>query len=135
MSKVQIQIIMPEGKKLDRLVDLAVLPGIDGDFEVQEGHAGFITKLRPGNIRIQIDEKSEFFAIHEGFVSVENDKILILSENVETKEEIDIERAKRAKERAERRLAERASDDTIDFRRAEAALHRAIARLDAANLV
>jgi F-type H+-transporting ATPase subunit epsilon len=133
MGKINIKIIMPDKKKLDETVDLAVLPGIDGDFEVQEGHSAFITKLRSGSIRLQTDGNSEYYAIHEGFVTVENNNILILSECCETKKEIDIKRAELARIRAEKRM-QTTREDSIDHRRAELALKRAIARLETSRL-
>ena len=129
MSKINIKIIMPDRKKLDEMVNSVVLPGIDGDFEVLEGHSPFITRLRSGAIRILVDSKHEYYAIHEGFTSVENNKVLVLSEICENQEEIDIKRAEKAKERAEQRFS-KADPGTVDFRRAEVALKRAITRLE-----
>jgi len=124
---------MPDKKKLDEYIDLAVMPGADGDFEVQEGHAPFITMLRPGTMRTQKNGKSEYYAIHEGFVSVENNNIMILSEICEEKSEIVLNRAVLAKERAEERMKSKTSDSDIEFRRAENALKKALTRISTAN--
>jgi F-type H+-transporting ATPase subunit epsilon len=120
---------MPTRKKLDDYIDSAILPGIEGDFEVLEAHSPFLTKLRPGILKTFKGTDTQIFAMHDGFVTVENDKILILSETCELKDEIDLKRAQRAKERAEKRLAELNTADT-DYRRAEIALKRAISRIN-----
>ena len=133
MSKINIKIIMPDKKKLDVMVDSIILPGIDGDFEVLEGHSPFITKLRSGSIRVHIGDKHEYYAIHEGFTSVENNQVLVLSEVCENQAEIDVKRAELAKERAERRFAN-ADPGSVDFRRAEVALKRAITRLETKSI-
>jgi F-type H+-transporting ATPase subunit epsilon len=135
MAALHIQIIMPDKKKLDDFVDLAVLPGIDGDFEVQKDHTFFITMLRTGVLRIQKQDVSEYYAVHDGFVTVENNKILILSEVCENKTEIDLDRANTAKDRAELRMKEKPIESCeIDFRRAEIALKKALTRISTAKL-
>ena len=131
MSNINIKIIMPDQVKLDDSIESVTMPGIDGDFEVLPGHSPFITKLRSCVLNIKKHDQHEFIAIHEGFVTVDKNQILILSDDCERKEEIDIKRAEAAKERAEKRMAEKSDD--IDFRKAEAALKRAIARIQTVN--
>ena len=129
MSKIHIEIVRPSGKKLDTLVDTVIVPGVDGDFEIMVNHTPFITKVRPGTLITNNEGKEEKYAIHDGFITVENNEIIIISETIESKNEIDISRAEAAKERAEKRLFGDKKDN-VDFRRAEIALHRAIARIN-----
>lgn len=134
MGKLHIQLIMPNEKVLDDMVDAVILPGIEGDFEILDQHSPFITQLRPGTIKVTKiikDEEQEhlFYAIHDGFITIEDNEILVLSEDCESKEHIDVKRATAAKERAEKRLAD-VSNTKIDFRRAEASLRRAVSRLN-----
>ena len=129
MPNIQLQIIMPSFIKFNDFIDSAMMPGIEGDFEVLEDHSPFMTKLRPGILKVIKNEQPTYFAMHDGFVTVENNKVLILSETCEGKHEIDLKRAIEAKQRAEKRLAELNQSD-IDFRRAEIALKRAISRID-----
>jgi len=133
MPEIHFKVVMPNVKKLDKEIDSAILPGVEGDFEVLPGHAPFITKLRAGVIKYTVGQENDFLAIHEGFVTVENNTIMILTEECEHKQEIDIHRAEVAKERAEKRIANKSSETDIDYRRAEAALHRAVARISAVN--
>ena len=124
---VNIEIIMPDRIKLERKCDHLIVPGIEGDFGVYMGHTPIITQIRPGVLHIIYDGKEEKFAIHDGFVTVENDNVLILSERVESEADIDFGRAEEARKRAETRLKEQTKE--MDFRRAELALRRALTRL------
>ena len=129
MEGIHIQVNMPGVKKLDDIVERAILPGIEGDFEVLQGHTAFITQLRAGVLKVYKNHEEQRFAMHDGFVTVESDKITILSECCERKKEIDLERAQAAKKRAEKRMSD-LENTGIDFRRAEMALKRAITRID-----
>jgi len=133
MPDIRIQIVKPNIKKLDTMIDSAILPGVEGDFEVLPGHAPIITKLRPGVLRYTIGTDHDYVAIHEGFVTVEDNTILVLTEACEKRDEIDVLRAESAKERAEKRIANKGSEQNVDFRRAEVALQRAIARISTAK--
>ena len=130
MSKLHVQLVMPQEKLLDDDFDIVSVPGIEGNFEILQDHSPFITQLRPGTIYVTKDDHHESFAIHDGFVTVENNEVLILSESCENKEDIDLERAIAAKERAEKRLLETDNTNNIDMRRAEEALKRAVARIN-----
>ena len=132
MAKLHIELVMPDEKLLDGFFDKVSVPGIEGNFEILENHAPFITQLRPGTIFVTKDNHHESFAVHDGFVTVENNEVLILCEECESKEDIDLERALAAKERAEKRIGE-TSNTSTDFRRAEASLKRAIARINTAK--
>jgi F-type H+-transporting ATPase subunit epsilon len=127
---LKLKIIQPTRTVVDTECEHVIIPGIDGDFGVSEEHTPFITKLRTGNLVVYHKEKKEIerFAIHDGFVTVENNTIRIVCEVVESKEEIDKTRAERAKKRAEERMA--SDDKDIDYRRAELSLKRAIARIE-----
>ncbi len=130
MSKIRLEVIQPTGKKIDSEFDHIVLPGVDGDFGISPDHTSLITQLRPGVAQCFINnDLNQVFAIHDGFVTVEKNHIIVLCENIEGKGEIDENRAKQALERAEQRLAQK--QEGTDFRRAEYALQRAIARIHA----
>lgn len=124
---LKIKVLQPNKIRLDSEISNAYIPGIDGDFEVYEGHTPFITKLRPGTLSIWKNDKAEHYAIHDGFITVENDKIVVVSEIIEHADEIDEKRAKQAKKRAEERL--NSKEKNINYRRAEFALQRSIARI------
>jgi F-type H+-transporting ATPase subunit epsilon len=128
MEKIRLVVIQPHQTKIDAEFDHVIVPGVDGDLGVYAGHTPLITKIRPGILTIVDNEKKTFYAIHDGFVTIEPEVIKIACETVEKSDEIDTARAESAKDRAEKRLAGNEKD--IDFRRAEAALRRAMSRLE-----
>ncbi|NOY76600.1 MAG: F0F1 ATP synthase subunit epsilon [Calditrichaeota bacterium] len=106
-------------------------PGIEGSFGVLANHIPFLTALDIGEIEVEIGNKKRFFATSGGFVEVLNNTVSVLAETAEPAEEIDVQRAKQAKERAERRLREHSAN--INMTRAHAALTRALTRLKVAS--
>jgi len=113
-------------------VDEVVLPGSEGYFGVLAGHAALLVTLGVGELMYRKDATQYRLALTGGFAEVRNDKVIVLAENAERPDEIDRERAQRARDRAERRLAGREGID-IDFARAQAALMRALIRLQVAG--
>jgi len=126
-NSLHLKITTPLGIFLEKDVGEIVVPGGEGYFGVQYGHTPFITSIIPGILTVYYKEYKEKYSIHNGFVIVDLDKVSILTETIEKPEGIDINRAGKAKKRAEIRLREKKED--TDFRRAEAALRRAVARL------
>ena len=126
-NKLHLKITTPLGIFLEKAVDEIVAPGSEGYFGVQYGHTPFITSIIPGVLTVFSNESIEKYSIHNGFAIVDINKISILTEIIEKPEEIDKDRAEKAKKRSEIRLKEKKED--TDFRRAEAALRRALARI------
>ncbi|MFO7895730.1 MAG: F0F1 ATP synthase subunit epsilon [Candidatus Cloacimonadales bacterium] len=127
MEKIKLKLIQPDRILLDDEIEHVIVPGVEGDFGVYVNHADFITKIRPGVLEVYSGEKIEEYAIHDGYVSVENNQVNIVCEAVEKQENIDRQRAEAAKERAEKRM--KSSEEEVDFRRAELALKRSLVRL------
>ena len=128
MTKIHIKVIQPNQIRIDKKYDHVIVPGVDGDFGISFNHTPFITKIRTGVLRLFQNDKYEEYAIHDGFVTVENNIVTIVCDTIERKDEIDIARAKASKERAEERL--KSSKENINFRRAEASLKKALVRLE-----
>ncbi len=128
MSKIHIKVIQPTKIRIDAEYDHIIVPGVDGDFGISINHTPFITKIRSGVLQLFQNEVCEEYAIHDGFVTVENNIVKIVCDTIEKKNEIDIARAKASKERAERRL--KSSEEKVNFRRAEASLKKALIRLE-----
>jgi F-type H+-transporting ATPase subunit epsilon len=117
-------------------VDEVVAPGVEGYFGVLPGHAAFLTTLAPGEVTYRSGQTEHRLAVTGGFAEVRAERVIILAENAERPEEIDRERAERARQRAEMRLQGKSPDGTqgeVDFARAMAALARALTRLLVAN--
>ena len=130
-EKLQLEIVTPVRAVLSEAVDELVLPGSEGYLGVRPGHAPLLTLLKVGSISIRKGKEQRLLAVSWGFVEVLPEKVAILAETAELAEEIDVERAKRAKERAETRLKSPAPD--VDFRRAEMALEKALIRIQVAS--
>jgi F-type H+-transporting ATPase subunit epsilon len=117
-------------------VDEVVAPGVEGYFGVLPGHAAFLTTLAPGEVTYRSGQTEHRVAVTGGFAEVRAERVIILAENAERPEEIDRERAERARQRAEMRLQGKSPDgsqEEADFARALAALTRALTRLHVAN--
>jgi F-type H+-transporting ATPase subunit epsilon len=130
-DKILLEIVTPEKRVLSEMVDIVVAPGEEGEFGVLPHHIPFLTKLKVGELHFRSGAATRFVAIMGGYAEVLPDHVTILAPAAEEATDIDVMRAKAARERAERRLAE--VKDRFQFVRAEAALQRAIARLKVAE--
>jgi len=130
-KSLQLKITTPKGVLLDKKIIEITAPGKDGYFGIRIGHTPFLTSLGPGIMRVYDNNSVEEFSIHSGFVSVDSDQVNVITNRIEKPREIDKTRAKKAKERAEKRLREQKEE--TDMRRAEASLRRAVARLEVAK--
>jgi len=132
---IQLVIVTPERKLLSESVVEVTLPGAEGELGVLPGHAPLITELGIGELRyrIAVGAMSDPIAVIRGFAEVLQDRVTVLAETAERPEEIDIERAKAALERAEKRIATGMSASEMDWERATAALQRALIRIKVAE--
>jgi F-type H+-transporting ATPase subunit epsilon len=126
---IELVIVTPERQLLRESVVEVVLPGADGELGILPGHAPLITELGIGELRFRAGGSNDevHLAIIRGFAEVLTDQVTVLAETAELAEEIDIERAKQALERAQARIE--AGDPDIDWDRASAALQRALIRI------
>ena len=98
------------------------------------GHTAFISELEVGEVKVELPDATRYYAISGGFLEVVQDRVLLLLETAEAAEDIDVERAQQAKQRATDRLNQKSAGNTeIDFVKAEAALSRAVNRLNTAS--
>jgi F-type H+-transporting ATPase subunit epsilon len=130
-EKILLEIVTPEKKVLSETVDIVVAPGDLGEFGVLPGHVPFLCKLKVGELRYRIGAALRLVSIMGGYAEVANNQVTILATAAEEAAEIDVVRARAARERAERRIA--GARDEFDFARAQAALQRAMARLKIAE--
>ena len=101
-------------------VRFVIAPGQEGVFEILANHAPFVFALKPGSLRLRLpDGQDQYIAVGTGFLVVQKERTTVLTRSAERPEEIDVERARRAKERAEQRLQQTSPD--IDMTRAQAA--------------
>ncbi|OGR20389.1 MAG: ATP synthase F1 subunit epsilon [Desulfobacula sp. RIFOXYA12_FULL_46_16] len=127
-EKLFLEVVTPQKSVVSEEVEIVVAPGSEGEFGALKGHTTFLTSLKLGTLRYKgADGKEKFVFINGGFAEVLPHKVTILAESAERRKDIDVERAMKAKERAEKRLAAKTPD--TDLIRAEAALRRALHRL------
>ncbi len=127
-----LEIVTPEEILYKEEVQFMVAPSTEGEFGVLKNHAPLVAALKIGVLRYKDPAGNEFrIAISGGFVEVVDNVARVLAETAEHGLDIDVLRAKAAKERAEKRITQR--DDNINHSRAKMALQRSIARLKAAG--
>jgi F-type H+-transporting ATPase subunit epsilon len=127
---INLTVVTPERKLVDQEVDEVVLPGKEGYFGVLEGHAPFLAALRVGRIEYRHGGETSYLSVAWGFVEVLPKSVRVLADVAERAEDIDVERAREAKERAEERLR---GGGEIDWERARIALEKAIIRIHVAE--
>ena len=127
----QLEIVTPEKLVVKEVADEVQIPGQSGYLGILPGHAPLITELAVGVITYRASREIRTLSVAWGFAEVLQDKVTILAETAERPEEIDVERAQKAKDRAEQRL--KSNDPQIDYVRAEDALQRAETRLKVAE--
>lgn len=130
-NKLHLKITTHEKVVFDSDVDEIYSRGMDGEFGILHNHIPFMCALDIGVTKIIIGGKPEFYTTIGGVFQLKDNQALILTQCAEHGADIDVVRAKEAKERAESRLAE--STEEIDVKRAEIALARAVARLKAST--
>ncbi|NLJ83485.1 MAG: F0F1 ATP synthase subunit epsilon [Halanaerobiaceae bacterium] len=136
-STIKLEIVTPAGKKYSGEIEYLRVPAMDGEIGILPGHTPLVTGLKIGLLEIKKGTERLVIPISEGFIEVTPGNINVVVRTAELPEEIDVERARRAKERAEKRLnglnGEEVGLEYIDYVRARAALERALARLKAAE--
>lgn len=127
-----LRIISPKGVYLDRNVESLTVKLNTGYRTILSSHAPLVGILDYGPMHIISDGDTEYYAIHGGAINIkDNHDVTLIVNSIESKNEIDIERAKIAKERAEKRLKEK--KDNLDVLRAELAVKRALSRIETFN--
>ncbi len=133
-EKIKLEVVTPKGAVVNEDVDIVTAPGFAGEFGVLANHAPFLSTIKIGTLRYKKDGSEEELMISGGFCEVSDNKITFLVESAERGHEIDVDRALKAKERAEKRLLTAIEhQEKINRVRAEAAMQRALARLKVAQ--
>lgn len=127
----QLEIVTPEKRVIDTAAEEVQIPGKNGYLGILPGHAPLITELAVGEITYREHSSEQHLAVAWGFAEVLPDKVTILAESAERPSEIDVDRARKAKERAEQLLT--SGDTNVDVERALDSLQRAESRLAVAT--
>ena len=127
---IRLEIVTPEKIVVSEDAQIVMAPGVLGEFGVLIGHTPFLTALKAGAVRYTDAQGTEHLVfVSGGFAEALPDRVTVLAESAERRRDIDIERARAALERAQKRLADQRSKEEFDFVRAQAALQRALTRL------
>ncbi|WP_226036312.1 F0F1 ATP synthase subunit epsilon [Aquibacillus saliphilus] len=128
MKTLTVSVVTPDGPVLEDTFEMVSCKAENGELGILPGHIPLVAPLTISAVRLKGNNHTERIAVSGGFLEVRPDKVTILAQSAEKPSDINVERARKAKERAERRL--QAKQDDIDFRRAEYSLRRAINRLE-----
>jgi len=127
MATLRLEIVTPEQTAYSEDVDMVTLPGTEGEFGVYPNHVPLLTTIKPGELRVTKDGRSEYLAIGEGFVEVRGDAVSVLTDMAIQPEKIDMSAAEEAVERA--RAAMKADVHPEDVAAVQATLQKALAQL------
>jgi F-type H+-transporting ATPase subunit epsilon len=133
-TEIHLEIATPDRQVARDSVTAVTVPGREGELGILPGHAPLLSLLKVGELSYRMGNLTHFLCISWGFVEVLPDRVIILAQTAERAEEIDVDRARRAKGRAEERLR-KVSDFDIDMERARVALERSLVRLQVAGRV
>ncbi len=126
-----LEVLTPERKFYSAEAEEVIFRTVDGEMGVLAKHAPTVVAVDVGPIKIKAEGKWIEALVTEGFAEIMPDKVVVLTDTAEYPEEIDFNRAKAAKERAEERLQKQLSQ--IEYVRSKTALARAMARMKMTN--
>ncbi len=131
MNTFHLEIVTPDGSAYSDEAQSLLVKTDDGDTEILAGHADYLATLGTGRARIKTADGDRFAAVSGGFLSVEKNSVKLVATTFEFSDEIDVNRARAAKERAEEKI--RQAKDDRDITLAKAKLARATSRLSIAE--
>jgi len=111
-------------------VDIVNLPGSEGYMGILPNHTALLTSLTFGEVIVRKNGEEQYFAIGGGFAEVQPNRVVVLADSAESAEEIDLDRAQKAREMAEKMMKEGVPDDPVRYQQIQAALNRAKIRID-----
>ena len=127
---IQCDIVTQERSVFSEEVDYVSLPGTEGVMGILPNHAPMLTALAFGEVMVRSNGDEQFFAIGGGYAEVQPDRVIVLADSAEQADEIDLDRAEKARERAEKAMKEGVPEDAARYAQIEAALKRAQIRID-----
>ncbi len=130
-GKLLLEIVTPYGLIFSEEADEITAAGSEGEFGVLPGHVPFVTTLKIGMLIWKKGNETKYFFVNWGYAEIGPDKVMVLADSAERSEDIDVERAKAAMQRAEERLKK---CEDCDFHRAEASLERSATRIQIAQI-
>ncbi|ASV68026.1 F0F1 ATP synthase subunit epsilon [Cytobacillus sp. FSL W7-1323] len=129
MKTIKVSVVTPDGPVYESDVEMVSTKAESGELGILAGHVPMVAPLQIGAVRLKKENQSDLVAVSGGFLEVRPDQVTILAQSAEQATDIDLDRAKSAKDRAEQRLNE-TKRENVDFKRAELALKRAMNRIN-----
>ena len=126
-NSFEVRIITPTRVFYEGTAEMIEFNTVEGEIGVYKNHIPLTTVIAPGIVVITEGDEKKKAAVHAGFAEILTDKVTILAEVAEWPDEIDVDRAMAARDRAEKRLAEK--DAGLDVMRAEMALRKSLVRI------
>lgn len=127
---IQCDIVTQERLVFSGQVDMISLPGAEGRMGILPDHMPMLTTLDFGEVKVRLGDVEEFYAIGGGFAEIQPDHVIILADSAEHADEIDLDRAQKAREQAEQVMKEGVPEDPVRYAQIRAALRRADIRID-----
>jgi F-type H+-transporting ATPase subunit epsilon len=131
-DELMLEIVTPEKMTFSGKVEEVTIPGTEGEFGVLRGHEAFLSSVDIGELNFVQDNKKTHYAVNTGYAEVTANKVTILIETAERSDQIDKDRALKAKDNAENRLSQMTKED-VEYEIMRTAIARAIARIGVAE--
>ena len=131
-TETRLDIVTPDRLVAHDAVTAVTLPGKNGYLGILPGHAPLLTEIAPGQLEYTSGGAQHVLAVNWGFAEVLPARVIVLAQTCERPEDIDVDRAEKAKVRAEE-LLKRFNDPEVDMERARKSLARAMVRLETAK--
>ncbi len=131
---MQLRVVTPMGSKVDTVVTQVTVPGELGDMGILPGHRALLSGLGTGVLSYICEGTTAHLAVNGGYVEVDDDGVIVVTETAETPDEIDIDRAKTALERTRTEAAALDTDTSAEHARVTASIRRAENRIEVAKL-
>ena len=132
MNSFHLEIVTPDGSAFDGMAESLLVRTTEGDVEILASHADYLATVATGRTRLIINGEEKFASSQGGFLSVTGGEVRLVATTFEFAEEIDLERAKAARDRAEEALSR--AKDARDIELAKVRLSRALNRINVAGM-
>lgn len=132
-SKYLLEIVTPDKSFFEDEVEMAIVRTTEGDIGILKDHEPVVAPVSVGIIRVKQNGEFRDAACSSGFLTVDEDKVIIITDSAEWSDEIDLNRAKESADRAAKRLEEK--HDELDVLRAKVSMERAMNRIRVSNKV
>lgn len=132
MKEFHLEVVTPDGLAFDGMVESLIVHSTDGDVEFLAGHIDYVASLGTGKARLKYQGKDRYASVSGGFVTVSGGEVKLVAITFEFAEDIDLERARLAEQRAKDTIMSSSDAKSVDI--AKFKLQRAISRINVADL-